>query len=107
MARSAGGLNLWWMMGREGALCCRKGGRGELNWGKEEASSRILSARARLYSWLKFRDSEGSLGGGEEEELWNTVGNGREVGSCGGRPGGHWDKAAGGDDGESDLGMFS
>ena len=77
MARSAGGLNLWWMMGREGALCCRKGGRGELNWGKEEASSRILSARARLYSWLKFRDSEGSLGGGRRRSSgtrWGMAG---------------------------------
>ena len=69
------------MLRAEGGVCWRKGGRGELNWGKEEASSLILSARARLYSWLKFRDSEGSLGGEEEEEeFWNT-GKGRDVGS--------------------------
>ena len=52
IAKSAGGLNLWWMMGSVGGVCgaWRKGGKADgrlLNCGKE-ARSLILSARARL-----------------------------------------------------------
>ena len=122
MARSAGGENLWCRMGSAGGAGAENGGsEGAENWGSA-ASRRILSARARLYSWEKLRaapgvwgESEGGrLGLGGDTETEDTGGN-REKGSEA-REAGEW---AGGQEereergvretgtGDSALGMFS